>query len=72
MKSIVVTYPGFQTLPKGLKMMLVASESFFFHEANACLPKPGSEEWTARTTLKPQRGFDLGERFLASGTAWRN
>lgn len=33
MKSIVVTYPYFQSLPKGIKMMLVASENFFFSEA---------------------------------------
>lgn len=30
MKSIVTTYPDFQSLPKGVKMMLVASESLFF------------------------------------------
>jgi hypothetical protein len=34
-KSIVVTYPDFQTLPKGVKKMLVASEEFFFGEARA-------------------------------------
>ena len=32
MKSIMVTYPGFQSLPKGLKQMLLASESFFFDQ----------------------------------------
>jgi hypothetical protein len=33
MKSIVVTYPNFQSLPKGIKMMLVMSESLFFRDA---------------------------------------
>jgi hypothetical protein len=28
----MVTYPGFQALPKGLKQMLLASESFFFDQ----------------------------------------
>lgn len=32
MKSIMVTYPDFQSLPKGLKQMLLASETFFFDE----------------------------------------
>jgi hypothetical protein len=35
MKSIVLTYPGYQTLPRGLKRMLVASENSFFSEATA-------------------------------------
>jgi len=33
MKSILVTYPNFQGLPKGLKQMLLASESFFFDQS---------------------------------------
>ena len=35
MKTIIAIYPGFQSLPKGLKQMLVASESFFFREAKS-------------------------------------
>ena len=31
-KSIVCTYPDFRELPKGLKQMLLASESLFFSE----------------------------------------
>ena len=34
MKSIVVTYPDYQSLPKGIKRMLVISESFFFTAIN--------------------------------------
>lgn len=33
MNSIVVTYPKFHALPKGLKRMLVLSETLFFTEA---------------------------------------
>jgi hypothetical protein len=32
-KSIVLTYPDYQTLPRGVKRMLVASETSFFCEA---------------------------------------
>jgi hypothetical protein len=32
MKPIMIVYPGYQTLPKGLKQLLVESESFFFEE----------------------------------------
>jgi hypothetical protein len=35
MKSILVTYPNFRLLPKGLKQLLLASESFFFEEATS-------------------------------------
>lgn len=31
-KSIMVTYPDFQALPKGVKRMLLASEDFYFGE----------------------------------------
>jgi len=33
MKSIVVTYPDYQSLAKGIKKMLVVSETLFFGEA---------------------------------------
>lgn len=35
MNSITATYPGFQALPKGIKQMLVVSESLFFDDAKA-------------------------------------
>lgn len=35
MKSIIVTYPDFRTLPVGLKKLLLESESFFFEEAKS-------------------------------------
>jgi hypothetical protein len=42
MKSIVVTYPYFQSLPKGLKMLLVESEGFFFRENGSAPAQPAS------------------------------
>ena len=36
-KSIVVAYPDFQSLPKGIKRMLVTSESVFFRDARTAL-----------------------------------
>ena len=32
MKSIMITYPDFQSLPRGIKIMLLTSEDFFFGE----------------------------------------
>ena len=37
LNSITATYPGFQSLPKGVKQMLLVSESVFFDEARAAL-----------------------------------
>jgi hypothetical protein len=33
MRTIILTYPGFQSLPKGIKQMLVTSENLFFGNA---------------------------------------
>ncbi len=33
MSSIANSYPGFQSLPKGVKQMLMVSESMFFEDA---------------------------------------
>jgi hypothetical protein len=30
MNASILNYPGFQTLPKGIKQMLLVSEAFFF------------------------------------------
>ena|SRR5665213_2201805 len=32
MNATILNYPGFQTLPKGAKRMLVASEAYFFDQ----------------------------------------
>ena len=35
MRTIILTYPGYQSLPRGIKQMLVASENFYFDESRA-------------------------------------
>jgi hypothetical protein len=56
MKSIVVTYPDYQSLPKGVKRMLVASESHFFEEAGgAAFGSPGGKP---TATARPGVGED--------------
>jgi hypothetical protein len=32
MNTTILNYPGFQTLPKGLRQMLLVSEAYFFNE----------------------------------------
>jgi hypothetical protein len=39
MKTIITTYPDYQSLPAGIKKMLVASEDFFFREAQLSAAK---------------------------------
>jgi len=58
MKSIVVTYPEFQSLPKGIKRMLVTSESLFFRDA--------------RTALNGREELLRGRAPLATDPYWRN
>jgi hypothetical protein len=72
MKSIITTYPDFQSLPKGVRRMLVASESFFFHEANSRMQKPRISEATTGSTPGPNRGTNAGGPLSAFGYAWRN
>ncbi len=61
MRSIMMTYPGFQSLPRGIRKMLLVSETFFFVEARrpsrecrdglvtakAPLHLAGDDGWTA-------------------------
>jgi hypothetical protein len=35
MKTIMFTYPGFPSLPRGIKQLLVTSETHFFGEAGS-------------------------------------
>jgi hypothetical protein len=65
MKTIMMTYPGFQALPKGIKMMLVASESFFFGEAR-------SQQQTLAAPLHLLHALTFAPRFPALPNAWRN
>ena len=72
MKSIITTYPDFHVLPKGIKRMLLASESFFF--AEACSPS-NQPRLTPEPRFKPAnsafpvRGANPSSLF---GSAWKN
>jgi len=35
MRTIILTYPGYRSLPRGIKQMLVASENFYFDESKS-------------------------------------
>ena len=72
MKSIITTYPDFQSLPKGIRSMLVASESFFFGEGNSRMQKPGNGEEATGSTPNPNRGTNPGGSLSAFGYSWKN
>jgi hypothetical protein len=50
MKPIMMRYPGFQSLPKGLKQMLVESESFFFEEETTFIRRDGKPAFPSLAT----------------------
>ncbi|MGO8764552.1 MAG: hypothetical protein ACLQSR_05365 [Limisphaerales bacterium] len=58
MKSIVTEYPDFQMLPKGIKQLLVASESLFFEDAtpvyDAMASRLARGAWTPRADQRGQ------------------
>ena len=61
MNSITATYPGFQALPKGIKQMLVVSESLFFEESKT----------SARVSGRGGRPHEAAEPESASSSpAW--
>ncbi len=60
MKTILVTYPEFQQLPKGVRRMLVASEEHFFDEARSLsvreagrLAREGRRKEAPRAPVRP-------------------
>lgn len=74
MRTIVLTYPGFASLPRGIKQLLVASENFFFDEARPAASRPGAtrppagKNWCHRTA-ENQAGFKpLPESGFAAGS----
>jgi len=73
MKSIITTYPDFHALPKGIKRMLLASESFFFAEAYS-----GDRQDTQNmgSRAKPLAGVQTLSRFSTPssifGSEWKN
>ncbi len=67
MKSIMVTYPGFGLLPKGVKQLLLASENFFFEQAMSP-PHRGDE----KAESLPHRGKDSKAIRQVWDPAWMN
>ena len=62
MKSIITTYPHFQSLPRGIKKLLLISESHFFDELDgetkAPLIKTRGNALPARVA-SPRRNFNV-------------
>jgi hypothetical protein len=66
MKTIITTYPSFQTLPRGVKQLLVASEAFFFQDAvspsAAECGVPKFPLWQLATDFRKQWGGEIMTR----------
>ena len=72
MRTIVLTYPGFQSLPKGIKQLLVASESHFFGEATpavarAITNRPAGEKNRLRTQAENKAVLGPESRIRSDG-----
>ena len=65
MKSILVTYPNFQSLPKGIKSMLVISESDFFRDVKTSRLKRGTRSANRFDGLYCRRPY-------APASSWKN
>jgi len=71
LKSIMMTYPGFQTLPRGIKKLLLVSESFFFREAATLRSMhPGNARHLPSPRGGPETWFFRG--LPSFGGAWKN
>ena len=69
MKSIMMTYPNFQGLPKGLKQLLLASESFFFDEAKTVPVEIKNRQQTIAVSSLSKERLKMGSLLHP---AWRN
>jgi hypothetical protein len=59
MNSITMSYPDYQALPRNIRKLLVASESFFFREARSQGGKPARVGSPAKPSAKPRQEFDF-------------
>ncbi len=55
MNTTIMNYPGFQTLPKGIKQMLLVSEEHFFDQPVSHY----KEQERAAQELRTSRGFKV-------------
>ena len=72
MKSIVVTYPNVRALPKGIKRMLVASESLFFGQARRAPVERNHENLFLHAVLKEGKEGFRGRPLVMQHLSWRN
>ncbi|MGD0614728.1 MAG: hypothetical protein ABSA69_04700 [Verrucomicrobiota bacterium] len=74
MKSIILTDPDFQSLPKGIKRLLIASESFFFREPGPRPAHQGLLQSPEKQHFGRNRDVISADRFRHStqpeGTKW--
>jgi|GEM_PF-6440199 hypothetical protein len=69
MKSIMVTYPYFQSLPKGVKMMLLASENYFFSEAGSMSSDCRDRLYRSSISMQPRPWSAVGARPMSLADA---
>lgn len=55
MKSIITNYPDFHSLPRGVKMMLLASEDHFFNEVKSQASPEATHQTGGFTIANPDR-----------------
>jgi hypothetical protein len=65
MNTTILNYPGFQTLPKGVRQMLLVSEAYFFNEP---APHHQEQEVVARGANRASKDF-MGIALLPVGFA---
>lgn len=70
MNSIVRTYPGFESLPKGIQEMLMASESHFLKEARRGAAREVLEKTSQGESWKPQMTRSVDGQFAGNCSAW--
>jgi hypothetical protein len=56
MRTIILTYPGYQSLPRGIKQMLVASENFYFDEFGTTVTHVNSDQPEEDAKMAPFAG----------------
>jgi hypothetical protein len=63
MNTTILNYPGFQTLPKGVRQMLLVSEAYFFNE-------PASHHHSRDMIKAVRKPGSAGIRSLRNACGW--
>jgi len=56
-----MSYPDYPALPRGIRKMVVASESFFFCEARSKTQNPGRAALPGKAPPEPMTELDFAE-----------